>query len=192
VALTELALGWVRMTWRLGAALLAGALGTAIVIASGADVSITTAGTLFALGAALSFAFYLLATDRLLVTTDNMVRAAWVSGGAGLSLFVRGLVTGGFDSPSGFWPRLIGIGMANAAAFGFLFVALTRIGATRTAVVLNVEPVGAVILGSTFLGERLGPVQLAGGALVIVAAIVVALPERAASTEAVVPVHPPP
>lgn len=192
VAVVEVAMRWTRATWRVGGALAAGAVGTALVIAAGANVSITGTGILFALGAAASFAVYLLTTDRLLERTDTMVRAAWVSGGAGVGLLLRGLVAGGFDSPSGFWPRLIAIGVANAAAFGFLFAALARIGATRTSVVLNVEPVGAVVLGWLFLGEALGPYQLAGGALVVAAAVAVALPERSAAEDVVLPVHPPP
>lgn len=192
VALIEIALRWIRLTPRLAGALVAGAIGTVIVIVTGADVSVTTAGILFALGAAGSFALYLLATDRLLVRTDNMVRAAWVSSGAALAMVVRGLMTGGFDGTAGFWPRLVAIGVATAAAFGFLFAALPRIGATRTSVVLNVEPVSAVVLGALFLSETLGPWQLAGAALVVIAAVAVALPERQRAEQGVLPVHPPP
>ena len=192
VALIEIGLRWIRLTPRLAGALIAGAIGTAIVIVAGADVSVTTTGIVFALGAAASFAFYLLATDRLLVRTDNIVRAAWMSGGAAIGMVIRGLVTGGFDATAGFWPRLVGIGVATAVAFGLLFAALSRIGATRTAVVLNVEPVGAVVLGALFLDEALEGWQLVGGALVVIAAVAVALPERPRPGRAVVPVHPPP
>ena len=177
VALIEITLGWIRLSRRLALALVAGAIGTVAVIVAGGNVSVTTAGVVFALGAAGSFALYLLATDRLLVRTDTIVRAAWVSTGAGVGMVIRGLVSGGFDSPAGFWPRLVAIGVASAAAFGFLFAALPRIGATRTAVVLNVEPIAAVIFGTLFLAERLAPWQLAGGALVVTAAVVVALPD---------------
>ena len=192
VAVIEVGLGWIDLSPRLGGALLVGAVGTGTVIAAGANVSVSTTGVLFALGAAGSFALYLLATDRLLVRTDNIVRAAWVSSGAGVGILLRGLVTGGFESVSGYWPRLLAIGVANAAAFGFLFAALTRIGATRTAVVLNVEPVAAVILGGLFLAERLTPWQLAGGVLVLVAATVVALPDRSREAAPMLPIHPPP
>lgn len=192
VAVAEVALGWARMTLRVGLALAAGVVGTAVVILAGAEVSVSGAGILFALGAAGSFACYLLFTDRMLTKTETMVRAAWVSGGAGVGLVVRGLATGGFDSPAGFWPRLVLIAVANAAAFAFLFAALARIGATRSSVVLNVEPVGAVVFGALFLGELLGPWQLAGAALVVAAAVVVALPERSTDDDVLLPVHPPP
>ena len=193
VAVIDVATGAVRPSPRLVAALLAGGVGTAIVVVAGADVSVTPAGIAFALAAAASFAGYLVLSARLLVRTDTMVRAAWVSTGAAAGLAVRGLVLGGFDAPGGFWPRLIAIGLANAAAFGFLFAALPRIGATRTAVVLNVEPVSAVVLAALFLGETLGAVQLAGGVLVLAAAVVIAAPGRAEAEEGPpVPVHPPP
>ena len=193
VAVIDVVTGALRPSPRLVAALAAGGVGTAIVVVAGADVSVTPAGIAFALAAAASFAGYLVLSARLLVRTDTMVRAAWVSTGAAAGLAVRGLVLGGFDSPSGFWPRLVAIGLANAAAFGFLFAALPRIGATRTAVVLNVEPVSAVVLAAVFLGETLGAVQLAGGVLVLAAAVVIAAPGRGEADEApAVPVHPPP
>jgi drug/metabolite transporter (DMT)-like permease len=191
VAVIDVASGVVRPTPRLVGALVAGCAGTAVVVVAGADVSVTTTGIVFALAAAATFAVYLLLSARLLVRTDNVVRAAWVSSGAAVGLIVRGLVTGGFDSPSGSWPQLLAIGVANAAAFGFLFAALPRIGATRTAVVLNVEPVAAVVLAALFLDETLGGVQLLGGALVLVAAVAVAAPERPSAAQPLA-VHPPP
>ena len=46
-------------------------------------------------------------------------------------------------------------------------------GATRTTLVTYVLPVAAIILGFVFLGERLGPVELAGAALVVLGVVLV-------------------
>lgn len=191
VALVELAARMTTLTPRLAGALTAGAAGTAVVVVAGADVTVSTGGIAFALAASVAFALYLLASARHLVRTDTIVRAAWVSAGAAVGLVVRGLLAGDFDSPAGAWPRLVGIGVANAVAFGLLFSALGRVGATRTAVVLNIEPVAAVVLAAAFLGETLGGWQLAGGSLVLAAAVAVALPERRRRAGRL-PVHPPP
>ena len=52
-------------------------------------------------------------------------------------------------------------------------IALPRLPASLTSIVLTVQPVGSVVLGIVLLGEEPGPLQLAG-VVVIVAGIVVA------------------
>lgn len=59
-------------------------------------------------------------------------------------------------------------------------VALQRLPASLTSVVLTVQPVGSVLLGIILLGEDPAPLQLAGVAI-IVAGIVIAT-RRAATT----------
>jgi drug/metabolite transporter (DMT)-like permease len=58
----------------------------------------------------------------------------------------------------------------TAAAFALIFAALERIGAARTAVVMTLEAVTAVILGGVVLGERIQAPQVIGGAAILVAA----------------------
>ena len=72
-------------------------------------------------------------------------------------------------------PALLGLGLGVSAVAYLLQVwAQTRIGPSKTAMVLSLEPVFGVIFGAALLGERL---DLKGwiGALVIVAAIQVVL-----------------
>ncbi|MGI8493631.1 MAG: DMT family transporter, partial [Acidimicrobiales bacterium] len=172
----EVLTGVFRLTWRLASAVALAGAGTATVVVSGSSVTLTTSALAFTLSAAVAFALYLYANDRLLVRTDRMVAAAWASGGAAVGLAVRYSASGGFPSPAGYWPRLIGIGVVSAAAFGLLFVALGRVGAARTSVALNMEAVATVALGAVFLGESLGPLQLLGGAAVLAAAVWISLP----------------
>lgn len=49
---------------------------------------------------------------------------------------------------------------------------LKRVEASRAVLVATVEPVVAAVLALTFFGERLGPMGLAGGGLILVAAVV--------------------
>jgi drug/metabolite transporter (DMT)-like permease len=62
--------------------------------------------------------------------------------------------------------------LASALAYYVLAWAESRASATKTAVILAMEPVFAAIFGWALLGEMLTPFQL-GGALLVLAGIVV-------------------
>ena len=173
VAVAELALGITRPSRPLLAGLVLAVVGTAAVAVTGGDVTIERTGIAFALAAAVSFTAYLLAGDRWGARTESLVKAAWVSGGAGLSIVLRGLVGGDLRSPGDDWAQLVAYAAANAFAFGLMFAALRRIGATRTAVVLTFEVVAAIVLAAVFLGERLELEQALGGFAVLAGAILV-------------------
>jgi drug/metabolite transporter (DMT)-like permease len=190
VAVAELMLGTTRLTPRLGAGIVLAVTGTAAVGVTGGDVTISAAGIGFAIAAAVTFTLYLLAGDRYARRTASLVKAAWVSGGAGLSIGLRGLLAGELRWPGGDWLALGGYAVANAVAFGLLFAALGRIGATRTAVLLTFEVVAAIVLAAIFLGEQLEPAQAVGGLAIIGGAILVVL--AAAPAEAIVEEAPTP
>lgn len=173
VTVTELSMGKVRATPRLLGALGLSVAGTALIVVTGGEVAISTAGVVYALAAALSFAIYLIVSGRAVVRTDPMVNGAWVAAGASLSLTTQGLVSGGLRAPgSDTWLMLVN-GLATAAAFSLLFAALARLGATRTAVVMTLEALSGVVLAALLLGEVIGPVQLAGGAAILAATILI-------------------
>jgi drug/metabolite transporter (DMT)-like permease len=75
--------------------------------------------------------------------------------------------------PPAAWGAVIASGVVATAATTLLWNwGLTRVPASRAGVFLNLEPVVGVILGVTLLHERLGPLAMLGGALIIGAAIV--------------------
>ena len=63
-------------------------------------------------------------------------------------------------------------------AIALFFAGLRRVGPTAAAILSTLEPVVTVALASAVFGETLGPVQLAGGALVLLAAVAVRVPDR--------------
>jgi len=70
--------------------------------------------------------------------------------------------------PAGAWFGLLGIAtFSTALAVSAFYAATARIGAAETALVSTVEPVWTITLATLFFDERLGPLQLLGGALVI-------------------------
>lgn len=88
--------------------------------------------------------------------------------------------------PPAAWPGLIGIAVfATAVAIQAFYAGVSRLGAARAALVSTLEPVFTVSLAVLLLGERLAPLQVLGGALVV-AAVLLAQTGRPASIEAVV------
>jgi drug/metabolite transporter (DMT)-like permease len=64
------------------------------------------------------------------------------------------------------------------AAYTLWSVAIAWIGPVRTAGMMNLEPVISLVVAALVLGERLGRVQIAGGALVLIALMLVARTPR--------------
>jgi drug/metabolite transporter (DMT)-like permease len=74
------------------------------------------------------------------------------------------------------WGAVIASGVLATAATTLLWNwGLTRVPASRAGVFLNLEPVVGVIIGVAMLHERLGPVAIIGGALIIGSAILFTL-----------------
>ena len=174
VALIELALGR-RPNPRLLAAIGLSAAGTGLVVGAGESVTITTAGAVFALLSAGSFAVYLLVSHRVIERTDGLTTGAWVALGAGLAQLTRAVGTGEFQPVAGHWPEMLLNGVATAVAFTCMFAALRRLGPSPTAVVMTLEAVSAIVLAAIFLDETLNPLQLVGGFAILAATLLVGL-----------------
>jgi len=80
------------------------------------------------------------------------------------------------------WPQT-GIGWLSVAGIALLstviaitlyFAGLERIGPVRASTLSTVEPLCAVVLAAVLLDESIAPVQLAGGALILAAAVLIA------------------
>jgi drug/metabolite transporter (DMT)-like permease len=70
------------------------------------------------------------------------------------------------------WPGLIGVGViATFVAIQTFYAGTKRIGAAQASLISTIEPVYTVILAAILFGERLTPVQLAGGALILAAVV---------------------
>jgi drug/metabolite transporter (DMT)-like permease len=160
---------------RLLGAVALSAVGTLLVVAAGEEVSITTAGAVFSLLSAASFAAYLLVSHRVIRVTDGLTTGAWVALGAGLAQLTRAVTTGAVQDPGGRWGVMLLNGLATAAAFSLMFAALRRLGPSPTAVVMTLEALSAIVLAAVFLDETLNAVQLVGGAAILVATVLVAL-----------------
>jgi drug/metabolite transporter (DMT)-like permease len=142
--------------------------GTALTLGpvSGGQLS----GVLLALGAALLYAGFILAGSRIsgvgpLATTATVLSAGTVVL-TGLALAVQPQLP---TRPAA-WLALLGVALiGTVVAVTAFFAALALLGPSDTAIVSTVEPVVSVGLAALVLGERLSPVQLAGGLAVLLA-----------------------
>jgi inner membrane transporter RhtA len=130
-------------------------------------------GVLFALGAAASWALYILSSARVgseFPRLDGLAIA--MSVGALLSV-PFGVVDAG---PALLRPELLGLGAAVAVLsstipYALELIALRRLAASAFAILMSLAPATAALAGFVLLGQRLSWLELAGIALVIAASI---------------------
>lgn len=175
--------------------------GLVLVAQVWAGLTLDGLGLLTAGLAAVSLAAYYMLGEHGLGTRDPFSLAAWSFGAAGLfwSLllpwwdFPMDRLAGSVQVGHGGPHVLIGVLVAwvvvlgTVAPFGLVLLGLRLIGAARTGLVGTAEPVMAGFIAWVVLGERLAPVQLVGGA-VVMAGIIVAESARAPQPTAAPPV----
>lgn len=75
--------------------------------------------------------------------------------------------------PGEAWLPLLGVGIiSTAVALQTFYAGARRIGAAQASLVSTVEPVYTIVLAAILFGERLTPIQLVGGALVIIGVVI--------------------
>lgn len=130
-------------------------------------------GVLFALGAAASWAFYILASARVgraFPKLDGLALAMAV--GAVISL-PFGIVDAG---PALLQLQLVALGAAVAVLsstipYAFELIALRRLPASAFAILMSLAPATAALAGFVLLGQQLAWLELVGIGLVIAASI---------------------
>lgn len=155
-------------------AVLAGvALATAGLLAMTGGVEEIGGGELLTVGCALAFAVHIVLLSEWSPRYDTAALNAVQLAVVGLACLVVGVFTGGYGFPLRAWLAALYTGVAVSAGALWLQVwGQRRVGATRTSLLLMIEPVAAAVLGAV-TGERLGVGGVIGAAL-IMAGIVVA------------------
>jgi len=147
--------------------------GVVMLVRASADFS-STALTGDALGVvtAAFYAWYLLAVkglrDRGATTLHLMAVTSSVTA---LILFPVALATGEAMLPATSlgWAKLLGLALvSHAAGQGLIAYALAHLPAAFSSVSLLLQPVMAAVFAWVLLGEALVPLQIAGGAIVLV------------------------
>lgn len=161
-----------KLTWNKAAGIALGLAGTAVMIGPG--IAAGLGGPVWAklalLGMALSYAFSgiyarrfrdlpppLVATGQLTASTAVMVPVVLLWHGP------QGL----FSASAQAWAAVAGLAVLATSIGYILYFALIRsAGATNTSLVTLVLPVSAILLGVSFLGERLETFEMAGMGLI--------------------------
>jgi probable blue pigment (indigoidine) exporter len=127
------------------------------------------AGVAFALGAAICRTAVLIVTRAYLVGGDARL-TTWYSVLSSMVVFVGlSLITKDLSLPQTTVGQvsLVALSLATTAGILFVFVSTMRIGPFRTALIMHLEPLTAMILSALFLGEVITPVQGLGSAIML-------------------------
>jgi drug/metabolite transporter (DMT)-like permease len=171
VALLAALAGVERLTARAVLAALGAFAGCALT-ARGAPsgAPLPAAGVAWALAAALIYASFVVLSSRFGAGVPARVLALHLAQAASVACAGLGLAGGGLALPLD--PRgllaVAGIGLVSTVVAMIAFLAgMALVGPTRASVLSSLEVVVTLVLAFAFLGERLGPTQWAGAALIL-------------------------
>ena len=184
VTVSAIALGRERASRRTALALVLASTGLVLVLAGAAAGALDPIGTALGLAAAFVYSAYILTSEGVAARLGPLALGTLVCTGAATTLTLGGAVTGDLDlggvSAEGFgWLAGIAV-VSTVGAVGLFFAGLQRVGPTAASILSTLEPVVTVVLAFVVFGESLGPIQLAGGALVLLAVLAVRTPVRVA------------
>jgi drug/metabolite transporter (DMT)-like permease len=161
---------------RLGALLVASG-GVALVLVGAGGSGFDWLGAAMGLGAALAYTAYILVSDRVGRRQDPLALSALIATGAALTFGVAGAASGaldfGFEAEGWLWLGLLAA-ISTVGAVTLFFAGLRRVGPSNAAILSTLEPPVTTLLAFLAFGEALTALQLAGGALVLAAVVVLA------------------
>ncbi|HVZ94358.1 MAG TPA: DMT family transporter [Phycisphaerales bacterium] len=158
-----------RIRW---AAVLLAMLGTGLTVWGPMDAA-PVKGIALGLFTAASYAAYILVGSRLPKDVDPAVSSCVVIVSAALVLCGAAAITRSPMPQSSLgWLGIACLALVSTVMSLTLFLAGLRLaGPVRASTISTVEALTAVVVSSAFLGERLSPLQMIGGGLIIVAAV---------------------
>jgi drug/metabolite transporter (DMT)-like permease len=145
-----------------------GLLGVALLLGSPAGL-LDGAGVALALMAAVALAGYIVLVATVIRDTHPVAVSAYLTTGGAILMAVvaggTGLVHPSMTASS--WGWIVLLGLTSAVGISMFLPAMTRIGATRTSIASNFQPIVTVVLAAVVLSERLSVLQLLGSALIV-------------------------
>jgi drug/metabolite transporter (DMT)-like permease len=176
VAVAAIALGRERSDGRRLAALGLASGGLALVVAGAGAGALDPLGAALGLGAAVVYSTYILVGEGIAARVRPQVLSALVCTGAAGTLTIGSAVLGelrpGEVTVAGWgWLACLAV-VSTVASISLFFAGLRCVGATTASILATVEPLVTVLLAFLVFGERLGEIQLVGGALVLAAVLV--------------------
>ncbi len=119
---------------------------------------------------------YILVGQRWTRGIPPMMSTAWMMVGATAGTFCYALLSSQLSfsfAPVGWlWATLFAV-VSTALAISMFWWSIGLVGASRAAILGSLEPLGAIMLSVLVLGERLTPLQIVGGALILAGILLV-------------------
>ena len=177
VTVSAIALGRERANRRTAVALALASTGLVLVLAGAGGGALDPVGTGLGLAAAVVYSAYILASEGVVARVGPLALSTLVCTGAATTLTLAAVARGDLDpgsvSAAGFgWLAGIAV-VSTVGAVALFFAGLQRVGPTAASILSTLEPVVTVVLAFLVFGDSLGPVPLAGGALVLAAVLAV-------------------
>jgi drug/metabolite transporter (DMT)-like permease len=160
-------------------------LGLALTIAPVAIAALQTEGGLnsssilgiaLGIGCALCYSVYILVGGGITRRCGTFPVAAVVMLAAAITFAIIVLPRGDALPASAWgWGGVLGLAMLSTLLAITAFLAgLQRVGPVRASTISTLEAATSVMVGAAFLGDDFGPMQVVGGTLILVAAIIIA------------------
>ena len=184
VALLAAWRGHEQLAPRTSVALAIALAGTALTVGpalAGGPGGVHPAGIAFGVLSALIYAVYIVVSTGVAARVEPLVMSTVVIASATVPFAALALARGP-SLPAGAtgWTAVAAIALVSTvAAISWFFAGLKRIGPTRASTLSTVEPAVTVALAALVLDERIASVQLAGGALILAAVMLLAKEVRA-------------
>ena len=166
------ATGLERLSWQGVACALIAFGGLAIMIGAH-PAGLVLGGIAYALAAASCRTGVLIVTRAYLVGADARL-TTWYSVIAQTVIFVAlSAVTRTWHPPhtDAGWAALIGMSLATTAGIVFIFVSTMRFCPFRTALIMNLEPLIAMVGSALVLGDVITPLQALGSGIMLAALV---------------------
>jgi drug/metabolite transporter (DMT)-like permease len=186
VTVAAISLGRERGSRRKTGALVLASGGLVLVLTGAGAGALDPLGVLLGIAAAVVYTTYILTSSGVAARVGPLLLSALVCTGAATTLTIATIVVGdlhpGNLTATGFgWVTAIAV-VSTVGAVSLFFAGLNRVGPTSASILSTAEPVTTVVLAFLAFGESLNPVQLAGGALVVGAVLVLSAPARRTTT----------
>jgi drug/metabolite transporter (DMT)-like permease len=162
-------------------ALLLATGGAVLVLAGSGTGDLDALGVALGLGSAVAYAIYILVAHGVTQRSDPFHLSAIIATGAAATFWTVGLASGsldlGFDRAG--WGWIVSLALISTVIPISAFLSgLPKVGPSTAAIVSTVEPIVSVAMAMLWFGERLGAIQIAGGALVLAAVVLLAVKVR--------------
>lgn len=143
-------------------------------MAVGPVASATPKGVAWGLSAAIFYSIYLVLGATLLKKSDGVASSVVIMAAATVAYAILATIQGWqFPINTIGWIGSIGLALGSAVALATLFAGMEIIGPVNASTLSAIEPIVTATIGYVWMSQPLTGLQIAGGLLILAAAVVV-------------------